>query len=908
MRFSSVRLAVRRSSFSLGVALALATLTLSSAAGAQTYTVTQQPIVYEELPIGGGPVTSLSGGQMFGGDSAIFEVQVTLPFPVNFFGTPETNLFVSANGFVTLGTTFHATSTTPRAIPGSASPHNLVAVWWDSIVCDSEFSGIVNGPVLTQEIGAAPNRTFVVQWTKCRKYASSGAWFNAQLWFFEGSNRIEARYGDAVPGTSTEFTAAMGIENSTGTDGTPGLSAQGTVCNPTCKAQDFPAQTALVYTAGPTLQVGSFTGDDVGAPDLPLHATAVVENVGGADALGVDARFWLSDGPTLSPSAILLSTEPAVDVLSGSSATFDLDVTLPASLADGAWWLIVEVDTAGAAGPSPILGVWGPISVAVASPDLAVTSVLVPARIDEGQTLDLQWTARNLGMVAATDAAWTVTLLSSNLVGPTWPLDAGSFDLEPGETRNMQATLSVPEDVAGGRYYVRVDLDPDQTSGDVIRQNNRKTSQAFVIASELLVVTSSLPVAQTEEPFSVALEAVGGDGAYAWSVAPGSALPPGLVLESKTADETSLAGTPQQSGTFQFTLQVASLGMTSQATFSLVVIEKLRVTTVDLPEATVGTAYSATLVATGGTAPYVWSIVDGELPPGLELSEDGVVSGTPEAEFDGDVTVRVEDDEGRIATRELPLFVGSRSGVVCTATGPAQGLVIGAAASGFTLDASGGKAPYRWSTLKSVRLADDRAEAISRSGEAPPGLEVAADGTVSGSPSESGSYDWTLRVTDDRDKTASCVVRIAVEADRSLSLDPEELPAAEVASRYEVKLQTDAVGWYAFSLGAGSTLPAGLTLNGTGTLSGTPTREQLLGAAEKSFTFEVRVMDAAYRVGSRTFTLVITDPDAKPNPGGNGGSGSKGGKKKGGCQSAGGEMGFAGLVVVGGIALLRRRS
>ena len=46
----------------------------------------------------------------------------------------------------------------------------------------------------------------------------------------------------------------------------------------------------------------------------------------------------------------------------------------------------------------------------------------------------------------------------------------------------------------------------------------------------------------------------------------------------------------------------------------------LGITTTSLPPAHVGSAYSATLAATGGTSPYTWSISAGQLPPGLTLN------------------------------------------------------------------------------------------------------------------------------------------------------------------------------------------------------------------------------------------------------------------------------------------------
>ena len=55
----------------------------------------------------------------------------------------------------------------------------------------------------------------------------------------------------------------------------------------------------------------------------------------------------------------------------------------------------------------------------------------------------------------------------------------------------------------------------------------------------------------------------------------------------------------------------------------------LLVTATPLPSASAGSPYSATLAATGGTAPYAWSISAGSLPAGLSLSTTGTITGTP---------------------------------------------------------------------------------------------------------------------------------------------------------------------------------------------------------------------------------------------------------------------------------------
>ena len=53
------------------------------------------------------------------------------------------------------------------------------------------------------------------------------------------------------------------------------------------------------------------------------------------------------------------------------------------------------------------------------------------------------------------------------------------------------------------------------------------------------------------------------------------------------------------------------------------------ITTLALPNGVTNAVYSATLTADGGTLPYTWSRTSGSLPPGLTLSGDGVISGTP---------------------------------------------------------------------------------------------------------------------------------------------------------------------------------------------------------------------------------------------------------------------------------------
>jgi hypothetical protein len=71
----------------------------------------------------------------------------------------------------------------------------------------------------------------------------------------------------------------------------------------------------------------------------------------------------------------------------------------------------------------------------------------------------------------------------------------------------------------------------------------------------------------------------------------------------------------------------------------------LTITTSSLPKGKVGTAYSGSLVASGGTTPYKWSLSTGTLPSGLNLTaSSGLISGTPTAQMSSSpLTFKVTD-------------------------------------------------------------------------------------------------------------------------------------------------------------------------------------------------------------------------------------------------------------------------
>ncbi|HEV2362039.1 MAG TPA: Ig domain-containing protein, partial [Acidimicrobiales bacterium] len=169
--------------------------------------------------------------------------------------------------------------------------------------------------------------------------------------------------------------------------------------------------------------------------------------------------------------------------------------------------------------------------------------------------------------------------------------------------------------------------------------------------------------------------------------------------------------------------------LTATITYSLVV--KIAITPGSLPAATVKSAYSVTLTATGGTSPYTWKLASGALPAGLSLSATtGKIAGTPTKAGTFTFTVLVTDSShpALTATRTYAL-------VVKIAITPAS-LPVATAGTAYsaTLSAIGGTGPYTW------KLA---------SGALPAGLSLSGTtGRIAGTPATAGTFTFTVEVTD----------------------------------------------------------------------------------------------------------------------------------------------------------------
>jgi hypothetical protein len=161
-------------------------------------------------------------------------------------------------------------------------------------------------------------------------------------------------------------------------------------------------------------------------------------------------------------------------------------------------------------------------------------------------------------------------------------------------------------------------------------------------------------------------------------------------------------------------------------------VTKLSISGSSLPVGQVNAAYSATMTAIGGTAPYTWSVASGSLPAGLSLSAVGVITGTPTASGASTFTAQVSDAEPTPQLTAAQVSITIRPPAVSITT---SSLAAGATTVSYTgsFSAEGGIAPYTW------RLT---------AGELPSGLSLAASGAITGIPTTTGVFPFTVQVSD----------------------------------------------------------------------------------------------------------------------------------------------------------------
>jgi beta-glucosidase len=489
---------------------------------------------------------------------------------------------------------------------------------------------------------------------------------------------------------------------------------------------------------------GTITGTPTVATEEPIEVIIIVSALGVTDASLTRSISVLPASPAISFVNVTLdagevaSEYNATLVATGADAITFASDNLPAGL---------SLDPSGAISGTPTVAGIHMFSVTASAEGFDPVSAIITLNIAEEEVIVLPAITFNNALLAAgkVGSAYSATVAASGAEGITFTSD----NLPAGLTLNTDGSISGTPTEAGTYLF--------NVTASATGATSAEASIAISIAQEDEVI---LPIIVFEDAMMVAGEV--GSVYSATLTATGateitfasSDLPAGLTL----AANGSISGTPTEAGTYLFTVTASATGaISTEASFAISIAEEddviilpaITFNDVKLVDGEVGTAYSATLSASGATG---ITFASSNLPAGLTLAANGAISGTPTTAGTYMFTVTASATGAQSTQASIVISVAEEDEVVQPAI----------TFNDVLLEA--GKVGTAYSATLSASGATDITFASSN---LPAGLTLAANGAISGTPTEAGTYLFTVTAsaTGSASQSASVAVYFATDVE-----------------------------------------------------------------------------------------------------------------------------------------------
>jgi Putative Ig domain len=286
--------------------------------------------------------------------------------------------------------------------------------------------------------------------------------------------------------------------------------------------------------------------------------------------------------------------------------------------------------------------------------------------------------------------------------------------------------------------------------------------------------------------------------------------------------------------------------LTAQALFDMgwqgAACPAITVSPATLPNGTVSAAYNQTITAAGGTAAYTYTVTAGSLPPGITLTAAGVLSGTPTHSGTYSPTITATDANACTGNLAYTITIAC-PGTISLAPATLINATFGVAYN-QAITASGGIAVYTYAVT---------------AGTLPTGMTLSAAGAFSGTPTQRGTFNFTVTSTDSAGCSGSKAYSLVVNCP-IITLSPASSSTLSVTVNVAYSRTMTASGGaaaYTYALTTG-TLPTGLSLSTGGVISGTTSQTG-------TFPLTITATDANSCTGSASYSLVVsTAPPCTP--------------------------------------------